>query len=203
MEEDLTTLHLGAAVRGDQESLAWIVARFSPLLLAQAAHRLGGSLRRSVDPEDLVQDVWVRVLPRLAGLKPREGRMTPVVLRFASTTLLHRVNSLLQTHLRRLGAPGEEGGAQDLAELPADTTGAVARLARDERAQAVHRALEELSPEDRAVIVLRGIEQNPVEDVALLLGQRPNTVTVRYRRALQRLRDRVPDAVFDELPEEP
>src|SRR5262245_6482251 len=93
--EDLTTLHLRAALRGDRAGLEWFVERFTPLLLAQASHRLGPELRRLTDPEDLVQDVWVRVLPRLAGLKPRDGRMTPVVLRFASSTLLNRLNSLL------------------------------------------------------------------------------------------------------------
>ena len=50
--------------------------------------------------------------------------------------------------------------------------------------------------------MLRGIEQNPVQDVALLLGLRPNTVTVRYRRALARLRELVPGSAFDELGDE-
>jgi RNA polymerase sigma-70 factor (ECF subfamily) len=196
---DLTTVRMRAAVRGERESLAWIVTRFTPLLLAQAAHRLGGRLRRALDPEDLVQDTWVRLLPRLAGLRPRDGRMTPVVLRFASTTLLNRLSSLLQTELRRDAAAGGRADDELVAELAAPDTELVSALVREERASAVRAAIDALAPEDRALVVLRGIEQNPVQDVALLLGLLPNTVSVKYRRALATLRERVPNAVFDEL----
>lgn len=200
--EDLTTLHLRAAVRGERAALEWFVDRFTPLLLAQAAHRLGPELQRLTDPEDLVQDVWVRVLPRLSGLKAREGRMTPVVLRFASSTLLNRLNTLLATHLRRAGDAGRAPDEEHLPGLAAETTDAVGRSIKSEQAGEVRRAIAALSADDRAVVVLRGIEQNPVQDVALLLGLRPNTVTVRYRRALARLRELVPGSAFDELDDE-
>ncbi|MEM7311057.1 MAG: sigma-70 family RNA polymerase sigma factor [Planctomycetota bacterium] len=197
-ELDLTTRHVRSAVRGAAESRAWLVARFTPLLLAQAAHRIGPALRRTVDPEDLVQDTWLRVLPRLDGLRARDGRLTPVVLRFASTTLLNRLNSLLQTQLRR-GALHAAGGDEELDEAAQDQTELVSGVVRRERASAVRAAVEELDDETRAIVVLRGIEQNAVADVALLLGLVPNTVTVKYRRALQKLRDRVPRSIFDEL----
>ena len=63
----------------------------------------------------------------------------------------------------------------------------------------------------RASLVVRGVllsagfllvVPNPVADVALLLGLLPNTVTVRYRRALARLRELVPGSAFDDLGEE-
>lgn len=200
---DLTTLHLRAAIRGERAGLEWFVERFTPLLLAQASHRLGPELRRLTDPEDLVQDVWVRVLPRLAGLKPRAGRMTPVVLRFASSTLLNRLNNLLAAHLRRAAEAGRAPEDELIPGLAAETTDAVGRSIRSEGVDAVRQAIAALSDDDRAVVVLRGIEQNPVRDVALLLGLRPNTVTVRYRRALARLREMVPGSVFDELEDEP
>jgi RNA polymerase sigma factor (sigma-70 family) len=196
-ESDLTTVHVRAAARGERESLEWVVARFTPLLLMQAAHRLHGPLRRVVEPEDLVQDVWVRALPRIAELRPRDGRMTVVVARFLGTTLLNRLNSLLQKRLEGDGEPLSAGAPPP--EPTDDATRALSGLVRRERERAVRAAIEELSAEDRAVIVLRGIEQNPVQEVALLLGLLPNTVAVRYGRALEKLRRKLPGSVFEDL----
>jgi RNA polymerase sigma-70 factor (ECF subfamily) len=187
-------------VRGEPPSLDWIAARFSPLLLAQASHRLRGPLRQVIEPEDLVQDVWVRALPNLAGLQPRDGRLTPVVVKFLGTALLNRLNSLLQKRLES-GRGGDSAGDEPGAALDDDATRALTRIVRAERASAVRAAIEELAEEDRAVVVLRGIEQNPVQEVAVLLGMLPNTVTVQYRRALEKLRAKLPGSVFDEFPE--
>ncbi len=190
----LTTLHVRRAIGGDRESVEWLVTRFSPLLLAQAAHRLTGSLKGAIDPEDLVQDVWVRTLPRLTGLTPQGGRITPVVVKFLGTTLLNRVNTLLQKRI--LNQKYEE---PDASALPADVTAALPGLLRREREDAVRKAIESLPDDDRAIVVLRGIEQNAVEDIGLVLGMKPNTVSQKYRRALDRLRTALPGSVFEEF----
>ena len=70
----LTSLHVRRAADGDSESLGWVVARLSPLLLAQADYRLGPVLRSLYDPEDLVNDTWIVALPRLPELPARDGR---------------------------------------------------------------------------------------------------------------------------------
>src|SRR5262245_47363366 len=96
---DLTSFHVQRAESGDAESLDWIVRRLSPLLLAQADFRLGPRLRRLHDPEDLVSTVWAITLPRLGELGAREGRKTPVLLSFLTTTLLNRVNGWVKTDI--------------------------------------------------------------------------------------------------------
>ena len=73
---------------------------------------------------------------------------------------------------------------------------------REETRSCVGAAIEALDPRDREVIVLRGIEQNSNETVALLLGISPNAASMRYQRALQRLRDRIPASLLDELRED-
>ena len=196
-----TTLHVRRAMDGDVKSLTWVVARFSPLLLAQAHYRLGERLRRLYDPEDLVNDVWAVALPRFAGLSDRDGRHTPVLLRFLSTTLLYRFNNLVQKHItgKPAHANEDEGGPDAVRGMPQDTTGVVSRVLKDEVRGTVLRAIDELDPNDREVIVLRAIEQNPNHEVATLLGEAPNTVAVRYKRALKKLQKRLPDSVFAEL----
>src|SRR5262245_53247125 len=92
--EDPTTYHVRRAREGEESSLRWVVARFTPLLRAAADYRLGKHLRGLYEPEDLLQDVWAVALPRLGDLIPRSERYTPVLLKFLSTTLLRRIQHL-------------------------------------------------------------------------------------------------------------
>lgn len=195
--EEPTTRHVRRAVQGDADSITWVVDRFAPVLLAQARYRLGGLPRRLVDPEDLVQDVWARTLPHLPHLPPRDGRYTPVLMKFLSTALLNRSNTLYKKYL--MGKPRDDEGASRQESLPAETTGVVSKVVRSESCGRLLNQLGELSSQDQEIIVLRGIEQNRNQTVARLLGLRPNTVAVRYRRALERLRKHLPGTVFDEL----
>jgi RNA polymerase sigma-70 factor (ECF subfamily) len=201
-----TTLHVRRSREGDLESLAWLVERFTPLLLAQARYRLGRHLRELYDPEDLVQEAWTIALPRLADLRPSGGRLTPVLLCFLSTTVLNRYGTLIQKHLlgKPLRAiPSGSGGAlgdDPLALLPAEQTSVVSQAARNEASTRLVAALDELSERDREVIVLRSIEQVSVPTAAQLLGVTENALSVRHHRALQRLRERVPVALLEDLP---
>jgi RNA polymerase sigma factor (sigma-70 family) len=203
---DPTSRHIRGAIRGNDTSLAWVVARFSPFLRAQAEYRLKAPLRRFLDPEDLVQDVWLVTLPRLVDLVPRNERFTPVLLKFLSTTLLRKVNDALTHHLagpRRVasGEPSTAPGTR-VNQLPASVTDALGRLQRDDTVRAMEEALCQLKPHEREVLILRGIEQVPNRRVARLLGLEPSTVAMRYCRALLALRRRMPDSLFDELPAE-
>ena len=88
------------ALAGEQASLAWVVAHFTPFLRLQAGYRIQGGMRRHHDPDDIVDEVWMIVLPRLAELQERDGHCTPVLMKFLATTLLHRVNNHLTRYLR-------------------------------------------------------------------------------------------------------
>jgi len=193
---DATTLHVRRAREGDARSLEWLVARFTPLLLTHARHRMGPLLLARLEPEDVVNDVWAQALPRLAGLAEREGRHTPVLLRFLSTSLLNRVNNLL-----RLRATEAEGAGADepLSALPEATRGPLSRAVQGEREGLVLKTLEGLGERDRELILLRALEQHSNAEVAALLGIEPNTAAQAYRRALARLREQLPGSVFDEL----
>lgn len=192
----VTTLHVQRAIDGDGVSLAWLVARLSPLLRAQAAYRLGPELRALHDPDDLVQDVWLLVLPRLSSLQPRAGRITPVLLCYMATALLHRVRNLSRKYLtgkpvvadlERVAAPAHLG------------TGVVTSVVRRERNDEVTRCLQAMAPADREILVLRGIEQQSTRMASLLLGVGEDAIAKRYQRALARLRQALPRSVFDEL----
>ncbi|MCA8956809.1 MAG: hypothetical protein KDC87_12100, partial [Planctomycetes bacterium] len=59
MEPTDTTYLVRGAKSGDADSLAGLVARFTPLLEMQARHRLA-AVAPDVDPADCVQETWLR-----------------------------------------------------------------------------------------------------------------------------------------------
>lgn len=195
-----TTMMVGAAIGGSTNGHAWVVERFGPLLLAQARYRLRGSLRAICEPEDLVNDVWSICLPRLKSLEPRNGRSTPVLVKFLATTLLNRFNTLIRDHLTggavRWAAPLDTA---DLEELAGDTNGIETKTMRREQVNAMLAALQKLNESEREVVVLRAIEQLPNHVVASELGIPPNTAAVRFKRAVARLGDLIPGSVISEL----
>lgn len=188
-------MHARRAVAGDAESLEWMIRRLAPLLRAHAAYRLK-TLGRGADADDLVQDAWLRTLPRLEDLQPRDGRITPVLLRFLTTIVNRRVRDLLQGLAR-----GERGrlATEEIPEPSSGNSGVVTQAIREEARGAVQEALARLDASDREVIVLRGIEQSPLEEVAAVMGTTAEAARKRYSRALARLRERLPGSIFEEL----
>lgn len=198
---DRTTLHVRAAVAGDAQGIENLVQRFTPFLLAQARYRLSGAAAAHCEPEDVVQETWAITLPRLTDLRARDGRLTPVLMKFLATTLLRCVTQVLRKHVtRRQRAQGPGNEAHDpLQQLPAETSGVVTRLCRRGEVDALRDAIAGLPEDERVVLVLRGIEQHSNGEVARMLGIDDSAVTRRFQRALASLRASFPDSLVDAL----
>jgi RNA polymerase sigma factor (sigma-70 family) len=188
---DATTRLVHAAAAGDPTGRDALVARLTPLLLAQARFRLAGAAGRHCEPEDLVQEAWAIALPRLRDLRAQQDRLTPVLMKFLATTMLRLTAKVVRKHV--VGKAAARVDAEALDALPAEVSGVITRLCKRERHDALQAAIDDLPPELRAVLVLRGIEQQPNGAVARLLGVADATVTRRFPQALQRLRDVLPD----------
>jgi len=193
---DATTRHVRAAIRADRESVDWIVRRFTPLLEAQARMRLAGAPVDPGEAEDVAAEAWLVALPRLRDLVPRAGRVTPVLLTFLGTTARSLCNRRIERALRRRATPLDE--AVEPSAPPAERR----PLNDPAAAAAVRRALDALGEPLRTIVLMRAVEGVDNRDIAEELGEAPNTISHRYRRALERLRATVPDSVFDELAED-
>jgi RNA polymerase sigma factor (sigma-70 family) len=196
----MTSFHVRQATRNDRASVAWLVSRFTPLLLCQAQHRISPSLRRFCDPDDAVADVWMVVLAKLSELAPAAGSYSLGLLRFASTVLIRRIRDLLEKHVLnkpQIASLDEPEGAA--LQVEANARGVVTHVVSEERRGRVWATLSELSPEDREIVVLRGIEGRAHKDVAERVGMSVDAVAARYSRTLKRLRELVPASVFDDL----
>ncbi|MBL8695572.1 MAG: sigma-70 family RNA polymerase sigma factor [Planctomycetes bacterium] len=198
--DDLTSIHVRRALTGDGASLEWVIRRLAPPLLAVARYRIGRRLQHLCDPEDLVDEAWLVTLPRLGEIDPRDGRYTPVLLKYLSSIIVHRVNSLL--HRRASQRADDEASKWRPSLAPDEATGAVTRAVRNEQFQIVLKTIDELPEADREVLLLRGVEQRPLPSVAAELGVAPGTAAVRYHRALLSLRRSLPGSFADELADE-
>jgi len=197
---DLTTQHVARAARGEAAAVDWLIERFTPALLAQVRYRLARHLEGVVDAEDVLQDVWLIALPKLELLVPRDGRLTPVLLRFLSSVVHNHYRGLLRQHV--LG----DGHAADLRDLPdrsetayGDCDGVIAKVIASEQSRRLLAAIDELAPRDRELVILRGIEQADIAEVAAIMGMGKNHVSVAYRRALEQLRGKLTGTVFDDV----
>lgn len=72
---------------------------------------------------------------------------------------------------------------------PADTSEATPEEAAEY--QIALRALEKLDAAERDLIVMRYVDGLPVKEIAHILRESPNTVSVRIHRALQKVRDQL------------
>ena len=186
-------------------SLEWVVNRFAPLLLANARYRLGKNLSQIYDPEDIVNDVWAVALPKLADLSARNNRYTPVVMKYLSTTLVYRINSLVEKHIKskpkkQVASGGDKNdGGSPLDNLSADATGVFTVTMRRDARDKILSALNGLSPQDRELILLRGVEGQSYKEIAVLLGGDPKHLAVTYQRALNKLRELLPGSIFQDF----
>jgi len=198
---DQTTLHVRAAVAGDAQGIENLVRRFTPFLLAQARYRLAGAAAAHCEPEDVVQETWAITLPRLTDLRARDGRLTPVLMKFLATTLLRCVAQVMRKHVMRRpqAQPTGSDGRDPLQQLPAETSGVVTRLCRRGEVDALRDAIAALPEDERVVLVLRGIEQHSNGEVARVLGIDDSAVTRRFQRALASLRAAFPDSLVAAL----
>jgi RNA polymerase sigma-70 factor, ECF subfamily len=200
----LTSIHVRKAIANDRASVAWLVSRFTPLLLCQAHQRLTPSLRSLYDADDVVADVWMTVLGALPRLTPCNGSVSIGLLRYAGTVLIHRIRDLLEKHVIDKPkttpiARTDSSVGVSASTIPEDARSVIGHVISEERSGAVWSALAELEPKDREVLVLRGIEGRSHKEIGTLLAISPDSAMTRYHRALQRLRSRLPASVFEDL----
>ena len=214
--DDPTTIHVRRALEGSAEDLGWIYQRFYGCLFHQARRYLERVPLGLIDAEELVQETWAVVcakLPELGQFSQDDRRATPRLMKYLSTTLRQlQMNHRRREIYRRQTAGRGGGGSGDsdatghvvdrVAELPEETRGVFTRIVQREATDKVEEAIAGLSEEDRAVFIVRGIERAPVSVAAQLLELKPNTVSKRYNRCLEKLRAQLPDSIFADFPED-
>jgi RNA polymerase sigma-70 factor (ECF subfamily) len=156
--------------------LAAIVDAYSTLLF-----RIANSVLRSrTDAEDVVQDVFIRLLEHRRSLSTvRDMRVW--LIRIAWNLALDRKRRKRPEQL-------DESFAQSLASatMPADTA-----MAEAQRYQSVLREIERLPRAERHVLLLSALEELGTTEIAAVLARSESAVRALLSRARARLRERL------------
>jgi RNA polymerase sigma-70 factor, ECF subfamily len=156
--------------------LAAIVDAYSTLLF-----RIANSVLRSrTEAEDVVQDVFIRLLEQRRSLSTVRD-MRAWLIRIAWNLALDRKR-------RRRPEQLDENFAQSLASatMPADTA-----MAEAQRYQSVLREIERLPRAERHVLLLSALEELGTTEIAAVLGRSESAVRALLSRARARLRERL------------
>lgn len=171
------SLALGAMESARVEvDLAALVETYSALLF-RVAHSV---LRSRAEAEDVVQDVFLRVLGHRRSL-PQVREMRVWLVRIAWNLALDR---------RRRVRP-EQIDAAFADRLAATSVAADRALDESERLRVVLEELERLPKAERHVLLLAAIEELGTAEMAEVLGKSESAVRALLFRARTRLRERL------------
>src|SRR5687767_11014954 len=158
---------------GEVEAFDELVGRFHPALYSYARRLTGGDDAAS----DAVQDIWVRVVRGLPGLREPE-RLRAWIFSIAHRTLMDRLRE------RYSDREVTGVGITETAAEPEDLTA-------EEQSVAVHAALESMPLIEREILTLFYLRELSLSEIAAALDVPIGTAKSRLFRARKLLRTRM------------
>ncbi|MGE3821344.1 MAG: RNA polymerase sigma factor [Isosphaeraceae bacterium] len=182
----------------DEAILSGAFERLRPRLLAMVDRSIGHKLAARIDPEGVVQDAYLRALPRWLKLDSKPADLDAWVYGQTRDRLIEVIRSAVGPERdvgRDVAWAGAGGSADPLAERLVDSqTGPATALSRAERREIVHEALARLDALDREILAFRYFDGLNFAQIGLIVGLSQNAVTKRAIRATVRLRELIPAA---------
>jgi RNA polymerase sigma-70 factor, ECF subfamily len=170
------------------EGFSQLYARLAPSLYAWAALKIRPHRLHELDPEDVVQDVWLRAMDKFGSFDPERGSFRNWILTIATNSM---TNAFRRLQLRREKGDGEVFGDSHFDALPEAATTISKRVARNEQLKDLIEHVNQLGDEDRELFVNFGLEGMTARQVAELTGLTADAATKKWQRLRQRLRERV------------
>jgi RNA polymerase sigma-70 factor (ECF subfamily) len=183
--------------QGDREALGELFAIYRPRLWRMVTFRLHPGLHGRIDADDVLQDAWLRAVERIDHFFEEQGESSFLWFRSVVTqTLLdlHRFHLGTQKRSTAREKPIDGGWAtgstssclafhlSDSARSPSSNA------SRAELSKQLDSVLSGMNDVDREVLALRHFEALSNREVASLLGMTEQAASVRYVRALGRLK---------------
>jgi RNA polymerase sigma-70 factor (ECF subfamily) len=190
---------------GDAEALAELFSHERERLWRVIQFRMAEALRGRLEPDDVLQESFLAASQRL-----RHYAESPATSPFIWLRMI--VNqTLIDLHRQHLGAQKRDAAREVSLDAPryVEATSASVAIqlvgtftspsgaaARADVHCLVQTAIEQMDPIDREVLALRHFEELTNGEVAETLGIEQKAASIRYIRALRRLKEilaRVPD----------
>jgi RNA polymerase sigma-70 factor (ECF subfamily) len=183
--------------QGEAAAVDRLLVRHREPLRRMIGLRLDPALAARLDASDLVQDVLLEASRRLQDYLRQPGMPFHLWLRHIAQDHVidaHRKHRLAQRRsldreqpLRRR-APGEPSSLDLAAEFFDHEPTPASAAMRHELERRLDGAVASLDDDDREVILMRHFEQLSNQEVASVLGLSEPAASMRYLRALRRLR---------------
>jgi RNA polymerase sigma-70 factor, ECF subfamily len=190
---------------GDPQALAELFSRERERLWRVIHFRLAEPLRGRLGPDDVLQEAFLAASQRLKHYADGPATSPFIWLRMIVN------QTLVDLHRQHLGAQRRDAAREvSLDSVPyAQATSASVAIqlvgvftspsgaaARADMLSLVQTAIEQMDPIDREVLALRHFEELTNSEVAETLGIEQKAASIRYVRALRRLKEilaQVPD----------
>ena len=171
-----------------QRSRLWRIVTF----------RMHADLRRRLEPEDILQEAYLEAAKRLKHFAKGNFRSGFLWLRLIVN------QTLVDLHRRHLGAQARDvrrevavdgirypqaTSASMAIQLVASATSPSQVVSRHELLEKVSEIISRLSVNDQEILALRHFEELTNGEAAAVLDIEPKAASIRYVRALRRLKD--------------
>lgn len=182
---------------GDMSAFGELFSMHRQRLWQMIHFRINNQIRGRVDPDDVVQEVYIAAEKRLKYFIEGDFPTLFLWLRLVTGQVL---SDLHRTHLGtearsvlRESNPSPDNLWRNTSvclsqRFVAHLTSASQAVVRSELITEVREALESMNDIDREVVALRHFEELTNQEVAIALNISPKASSVRYIRALQRLK---------------
>lgn len=183
---------------GDNEALAKLFLQHRERLSKMVKLRLDSHLASRVDPDDVLQEAYIDAAQRVKQYTEEHSGSFYIWLRMIVC------QTMINVHRRHLGAQmrnakrdvsihrRKQTASTSLAlQLLGDLTSPSNAVMRDEMAERLQQAVDEMDEIDREVLTLRHFEQLSNQEVAEVLQIKHKAASIRYIRAIKRLKDKL------------
>lgn len=182
---------------GDVDVLAKAFDEHASRLQAIVRFRLDPRLARRVDAADVMQEAYLNAFKRCDHLEGSTEESLFIWLRMIT------LQTLADVHRRHLGAQARDAGREwtqrspcgdntslsVVARLVGHLTSPSGALRREELSEQLQASLAEMNEIDREILALRHFEELTNQEVAAVLGIEQKAASIRYVRALRRLKE--------------
>lgn len=196
---------VGRLKAGDEQALAELFSRHRERLWQMVHFRLDRRLAGRVDEDDILQEAYLDGARRVEHFEDRGPSSVFLWLRMIVA------QTMVDVHRRHLGAKMRDAGREmsiyrsnyPQATSVSIASGLLGRLTspsgaaiRREVAEQLEAALADMDPIDQEVLALRHFEELTNSEVAEALGIQQKAASIRYVRALKRLKQ-----IMEQLPD--
>lgn len=178
---------LARAVAGDVEALELLLLRHHDRLVANVSRHLSPIVKRTVSPEDIVQETYIRAFKRIGTFAPRGD---DAFYRWLCVIAGNQMRDAASRHFAaKRGGDGQVHGAMSdlLVHVAGHEKTPSGVAARREGVAALHVAMAGLSEDYRRVIELRYIQQCDVAKTAKIMGRTDRAIHMLCHRALKEI----------------